>query len=103
MLWEGDAEAGVGEDLVGGSHGGGVEVVVEGVGPEEDVGAGGWLGGARFAGQGFAKAGEGAVGVDMEQGFDDAADDGRVVDGVDEAGREGGEVSPEVDASEGVV
>jgi len=31
-----DAEAGGGEDLVGGSQRGGVEVVVEGVGPEED-------------------------------------------------------------------
>ena len=35
---EGDAEAGGGEDLVGGAQGGGVEVVVEGVGPEEDRG-----------------------------------------------------------------
>ncbi len=54
MLREGDAEAGVGEDLVGGSHGGGVEVVVEGVGPEEDVGAVavGWAG-AGLAGEGL--------------------------------------------------
>ncbi len=103
MLREGDAEAGVGEDLVGGSHGGGVEVVVEGVGPEEDVGGGGGLGGAGFAGEGFAEAGEGSVGVDVEEGFDDFADAGGVVDGVDEARREGGEVGPEVDASEGVV
>ena len=32
------AEAGGSEDLVGGAHGGRVEVVVEGVGPEEDLG-----------------------------------------------------------------
>ena len=42
---EGDAEACAGEDLIGGAHGGGVEVVVEGVGPEEDVG--GWRGDGR--------------------------------------------------------
>ena len=40
LVGEGDAEAGGGEDLVGGAHGGGVEVVVEGVGPEEDSGWG---------------------------------------------------------------
>jgi hypothetical protein len=33
---ERDAEAGGGEDLMGGAQGRGVEVVVEGVGPEED-------------------------------------------------------------------
>jgi hypothetical protein len=38
MVGECDAEAGGGEDLVGGAQGGGVEVVVEGVGPEEDRG-----------------------------------------------------------------
>ncbi len=41
--------------------------------------------------------------MDVEEGFDDFADAGGVVDGVDEAGREGGQVGPEVDASEGVV
>jgi hypothetical protein len=35
---EDDAEAGGGEDLMGGAEGGGMEVVVEGVGPEEDRG-----------------------------------------------------------------
>ena len=39
---EGYAETGGGENLVGGSHGGGMEVVVEGVGPEEDFGGFGW-------------------------------------------------------------
>ena len=37
---EGDAEAGGGEDLVGGAHRGWMEVIVEGVGPEEDLGCG---------------------------------------------------------------
>ncbi len=76
---EGDAEAGGGEDLVGGAHGGGMEVVVEGVGPEEDFGG---FGGERIAavaaaacvagetavgGEGLGEAREGAVGVDVEE------------------------------------
>ncbi len=39
----------------------------------------------------------------MQQGFDDAAEQGRVVDGVDEAGSDGGEARPSIDAAEGVV
>ena len=46
VVGEDDAEAGGGEDLVGGAEGGGVEVVVEGVGPEEDLGG---FGGERIA------------------------------------------------------
>jgi hypothetical protein len=38
LCGDGDAEAGGGEDLMGGSQGRGMEVVVEGVGPEEDRG-----------------------------------------------------------------
>ena len=40
-VWEDDMEARGGEDLVGGAQGGGVEVVVECVGPKEDGGQGG--------------------------------------------------------------
>jgi hypothetical protein len=38
LRWERDAEACGGEDLMGSAHGGGVEVVIERVGPEEDLG-----------------------------------------------------------------
>ncbi len=82
---EGDAEAGGGEDLVGGAHGGGVEVVVEGVGPEEDFGgfackggaavaiAAGVVGEAAVGSEGFGEAREGSVGVDVEDFFDEGA------------------------------
>src|ERR1700679_492292 len=53
--------------------------------------------------EGFGKGGEGAAGVDVERTLDEGAEDGRVVEGVDEAGREGGETRPAIDAAEGVV
>ena len=110
-----DAEAGGGEDLMGGAHGGGVEVVVEGVGPEEDVGCVGGERGATVAtalritgeaavgSEGLGEAGEGALRVDVEDFFDERADDGRVVDGIDEMRREGGDAGEDIDAAEGVV
>jgi hypothetical protein len=42
VVGEDDTEAGSGEDLVSGAQGGGMEVVVEGVGPKEDGGGFGW-------------------------------------------------------------
>jgi hypothetical protein len=93
---EGDAEAGGGEDLVGGAHGGGVEVVVEGVGPEEDLGGGfgkggtavaatlGLAGEAAVGSEGFGEAREAALRVDVEDFFYQRADSWRVVDGVNE-------------------
>ena len=58
---------------------------------------------AAVAGEGFGEAWEGALRVDVEDRLDEVADDGGVVEGVDERGREGGDVGPEVDAAEGVV
>ena len=112
---EGDAETGGGENLVGGSHGGGVEVVVEGVGPEEDFGGfwcerdaaiavtAGVAGETAVGCEGFGEAGEGSVGMDVEDFFDDGADDGCVVDGVDSARGQGGDAGELIDAAEGVV
>jgi len=65
-----------------------MEVVVEGVGPEENLGGFGGSGGAAVAealgvageaavgGEGFGEAWEGAVGVDVEGSFDEGADAG---------------------------
>ncbi len=57
----------------------------------------------RFAREGFSEARHGAFAVNVERGLDEVADEGRVVDGVDEARRDGGETRPAVDAPEGVV
>ena len=53
--------------------------------------------------KGLAKRGKVRLGWMCRTDFDEVADDGRVVDGVDEAGGDGGEARPAVDASEGVV
>jgi hypothetical protein len=83
---------------MGGAQRGGVEVVVEGVGPEEDYGgfdgeriatvaaAACVAGEATVGSEGPGEAGEGAVGVDVEERFDEAADDGGFVDEVYEGG-----------------
>ena len=100
---------------MGGAHGGGVEVVVEGVGPEEDFGCGRRecgtavaaaacvAGEAAVGSEGFCEAREAALRMDVESFLDEGADDWRVVDGVDEARGEGGEVGEAIDAAEGVV
>jgi len=112
---EGDAEACGGEDLMGGAHGGGVEVVVEGVGPEEDLGrfggewdaavatAAGIASEAAVGGEGLGEAWEGAARVDVEDLFYERAEDGGVVDGVDEMWGVAGEAGEDVDAAKGVV
>ena len=74
LVGQADAEACVGEDLVGGAHGGGMEVVVEGVGPEEDFGFAAWrrlrrCGRSRRSDEGSGEAREGAVGVDVQDGL----------------------------------
>ena len=91
LLGEMDAETCVGEDLVCGTHGGGMEVVVEGVGPEKDVGGairGGYL---TLACERFGEGGKGALVMDVKERFDCSTDDWGVVDRVDHAGRDAGE------------
>ncbi len=41
--------------------------------------------------------------MDVEDFFDERADDGGVVDGIDEVRRDGGDAGEDVDAAEGVV
>src|ERR1700723_3424858 len=115
LFGDSDAEAGSGEHLMSGTHGGWMEVVIEGVGPEKNFGGGrGECGAAvtaaaRVAGQtavgseGFGEAREGALRVDVKRFFDEGVKDGGVVDGVDEVRGEAGETGEDVDAAEGVV
>ena len=92
-----------------------MEVVVEGVGPEEDFGGSVVKCGATVAAaacvagetavgsEGFGEAREGALRVDVEHFFNEAVKDGGVVDGVDEIWGEGCEASEDVDPAEGIV
>src|ERR1700723_3028915 len=98
-----------------GAQCGRMKIVVEGVGPEEDFGC--RVGQRRTAVASAACiAGETAVGregpgetrkralrVDVKNLFDDDADDGCVVNRIDEAGNKGCQVSEAVDAAKGVM
>ncbi len=57
----------------------------------------------RSGGEGFAEARQRAAWVDVEDLFDDGAEDGGVVDGVDDAWGVAGDAGEGVDAAEGVV
>ena len=80
-----------------------MEVVIEGVRPEEDLGGSVLSAGPTFAGEGFGEAREASFSVNVKQRLDCATQDGSVVDGVDEAWSEAGEACPNVDPPEGVV
>src|ERR1700733_10989829 len=115
LFGDSDAEAGSGEHLMSGTHGGWMEVVIEGVGPEKNFGGGrGECGAAvtaaaRVAGQtavgseGFGEAREGGLRGGGKRFFDEGVRDGGVFEASYEMSVEAGETGEDVDAAEGVV
>ena len=115
LCWKRDAKASGGKNLMGSTHGGGMEVVVEGIGPEEDLGgfvgqhgtavfaATGVAGETAIGGEGFCKTRKGSLWVDVKDFFNEGTDDRSLVDGIDEIGGEGCQACEDIDTAEGIV